>query len=223
MNPIIVTLLSGAGFLFLFAIGELMYHHYKVRAEYTRKFAHVTVGILALTFPAYFISHWQVLALSSAFFVILLLAKKYNQLQHIHAVSRVTYGSFLYPPTVYGCFILGNRMGFGQFFYIPILVMAVSDPVAAITGIKWGKSITKKKNSKTFLGSLMFLVSAIIATLILRFSIPDISLQTLLIVSFFVGLVGMFAEVISYRGWDNFTIPLSIVLLMYALRYFQVI
>jgi phytol kinase len=223
MNPIIVTLLSGAGFLILFAIGELLYHHYKVRAEYTRKFAHVTVGILALTFPAYFISHWQVLTLSSMFFIILVVAKKHKQLQHIHAVPRVTYGSYLYPPTVYGCFILGNKMGFGQFFYIPILVMAVSDPVAAITGLKWGKSITKKKNSKTFLGSLMFLVSAIIATLILRFSIPDISLQRLLLISVLVGLVGMFAEVSSYKGWDNFTIPLSIVLLMFALRYLGVL
>jgi dolichol kinase len=170
MNPIIVTLLAGAGFIILFAIGEIMYHHYKVRVEYTRKFAHVSVGILTLTFPAYFITHWQVLALSFSFFIILIIARKFNQLQHIHAVERVTYGSFLYPPTVYGCFIFGDKMGFGQFFYIPILVMAISDPIAAITGLKWGKSITKKKNSKTFLGSLMFLVSAIIATLILQCS-----------------------------------------------------
>lgn len=153
----------------------------------------------------------------------LVLAKKYNMLKHIHDVPRKTYGSYLYPPTVYGCFMLGNELSFSLYFYIPILVMAVSDPVAAIIGSNLGTSITKKKHSKTFLGSFMFLVSAIIATLTLYFSSPNLSLQTLFIVAVSVGIVGMIAEVFSYKGWDNFTIPFSIVLLMLSLQYFEII
>jgi len=223
MNPIFVTLIVGAVFLLLFGIGEILYHRFHVRTEYTRKFTHLTVGIVAISFPLYFVSHWQVFVLSCMFIAILIVAKKFNLLKHIHDVSRKTYGSYLYPITVYGCFVLGNKFGYGLFFYIPILVMAVSDPVAAITGSSWGKAITRKKHSKTFLGSFMFLVSAIIATLTLYFSNPDLSLQTLFIVSILVGLAGMLAEVLSYKGWDNLTIPLAIVLLMFGLQYYKIV
>ena len=223
MTQISTLLLLSAGFLVLFLIGEVLYHRYKVRAEYTRKFAHITVGLLALSFPYYLSSHWQVLILSSIFLIILLLAKRFKMLQHIHAVKRRTYGSYLYPPTVYGCFLLGSYKDFTLYFYIPILVMAVSDPVAALTGSKWGKKITGKEFSKTFLGSLMFFLSAIIATLILIVDTTEYSPLNILFISFLVGAVGMFAEVISYKGWDNFTIPLAVVILMLILSYFQVV
>ena len=102
-------------------------------------------------FPVYLTSSWSVLALCASFAVILLFSLKYRFLPSINAIDRESHGSILYPIAVYSCFLLyqyhNNDL---MFFYAPILVLAISDPLAALFGKRWPKGeFTVGKDSKT--------------------------------------------------------------------------
>jgi len=205
-----------ACFLGLFGISELIHRTTSTNVENTRKLVHFGTGALTLMFPVFLTNSWSVLVLCASFAVILLLSLKYKFLPSINAIDRESHGSILYPVAVYSCFLLyqyqDNNL---MFFYAPILVLAISDPMAALFGKRWPKGkFTIGKDTKTLVGCSAFLVSAflVLVGLSLLFD-GGISFNTgyqLLL----VGLGATFIEALSGRGVDNLTIPLSVVLLL---------
>lgn len=103
VDLIAISLLA-VSFLFLFGMTELLYHRFKWKVELTRKIAHIGTGIITLLFPILLTSHWSVLLLSSSFLLLLSLTMRFNFLKSINAIDRTSYGSLLYPISVYGCF-----------------------------------------------------------------------------------------------------------------------
>ena len=71
-----------------------------------------------------------------------------------------------------------------------LLVMSISDSIAAIIGIKYGK--TKIYNNKSLEGSFSFLVSTLI---ILNFFIPSLSMIKLI----FIAIMLTFVELFSFH------------------------
>lgn len=151
--------LLATAFGLLFASAEWVYHKRRVAAEYTRKYVHLSTGILTLAFPLLFSDHWPMLILCGGFLVILLLSLKFGLLPSINAVDRKTRGSLLFPIVVYGCFLVHRHYGLYIFYYLPILVLAVCDPAAAFVGKRWpwGR-FTMLGHTKTLSGSLTFFV-----------------------------------------------------------------
>lgn len=130
-------ILSGL-FLSLFAVAELLYHCCKVRAEFTRKIVHAGTGLLALLFPLMLDNHWWVLVLCTSFTILLICSVHFRLLRSIHAIDRRSVGSLAYPVAVYGCYLsytfLNNQL---IYYYLPILILAISDPLAALSGKRW--------------------------------------------------------------------------------------
>jgi dolichol kinase len=91
-------------------------------------------------------------------------------------------------------------------FYVPILIMAISDPIAAITGNWYTRNI--QHQGKTLAGTSAFFVSAfIVAFCIIKLSSSanlSYAMSLSIILAFFTAVV----ERISIKGWDNFTVPL---------------
>jgi len=222
---LINSMLLSLCFLSLFGLGELMYHKFKVRAEFTRKLIHFGTGILTLLFPILLTSHWWVLFLCSSFAVLLIASMKFNFLKSINAIDRVSIGSILYPVSVYSCYLTFDYYGYQYvYFYLPILLLAICDPLAALFGKKWpvGK-YSLGKHSKTLMGSSAFMCSAFI--LIIGFQVISDSqwyptslglFASALIVAF----ISTLAEALSGKGIDNLTIPLSALGTMIMLNYF---
>lgn len=214
------TLILASAFLSLFAISELLHHIFKVKAEYTRKLVHFGTGLLTFLFPVMLDNHWWVLALCSLFFIMLILTKKTQLLKSIHGVGRKTHGSYLYPVSVYGCYLLGTIYENMIFFYLPILILAISDPIAALSGAKWGKPKATSKKTKTLFGSIMFFISALLACIIIYYQVPVNSGAIILSIGLLIGLAGAIAESLSYKGWDNFTVPLVVASILVLFRNF---
>jgi len=220
-QEILNAILLSIGFLLLFGIAELLYHKAKVRAENTRKFAHISGGLITLLFPQALNNHWYVLILCTLFFVILFSSIQFGMLPSINAVQRSTIGSLLFPVAVYMCYLTFDQADHDfRYFYIPILILSISDSVAALAGKAWpiGK-YRIGKHAKTLTGSLMFLLSAfIISLLLLNISETDVYGQpNAFYTAALIALTTTGMEAVCCKGYDNLTIPgITILTLMFT-------
>lgn len=223
-TDLVHTLIMASAFLMLFGMSEMLYHFFHVKAELTRKIVHFSTGIITLFFPVFIGNHWFVLFLCASFLVILLVSLKFKFLPSINAVSRVTHGSILYPVIVYGCYLMYDHYDSLVFYFIPILILAACDPIAALVGRKFPwKPYRVFGHSKTMSGSLAFFGSSVlISTLILKLLIPEISLVDILLLSLSLGFFTAIVEAISHKGFDNFTIPVVALLVLIVCDNFGV-
>jgi dolichol kinase len=215
-----IAVLAGM-FLLLFATAEAGYYFLKIKAEITRKFVHLGTGLLALLFPLMLQSHWSVLLLCFSFFILLHLSLKFNFLKSINDIERPSVGSLAYPVSVYVCYLafcFFDRQYF--YFYLPVLILAVSDPLAALIG-KY-LTVNKEKSAKlnkTLAGSIAFFVSAYALTILLIVAFKnDKETLGILLYSALVALVATIAESFSNKGWDNITIPASVLISIITLE-----
>ena len=116
-----------------------MYHKLKLKAELTRKYVHFLTGFLTLLFSFILNNHWFVLLLCGLFAALLILSKRLKLLPSINNINRESTGSFLYPVVVYSCYFMSDLLEAKIYFYIPILILAVADPFAALFGKKWAR------------------------------------------------------------------------------------
>lgn len=213
-NDIINCVWLATAFLALFGLAELLYHYLKVPANYTRNLVHFGTGLLTFLFPVYLSSHWWVLLLCASFALILIASFKFNLLKSINAVGRVTWGSICYPIAVYGSFLVFEMNGHQTIlFYLPILILAVCDPLAAIVGDRFplGK-YSIQGNSKSIGGSLAFMVTALCLS-IPFFTGNHLSSTEVIGYSILVALAASVSEAASNKGLDNLSIPASVILI----------
>lgn len=214
--------LLSASFLALFGIAEVLYHFVHVKVELTRKLVHLGTGALTLLFPVMLSNHWFVLLLCGSFALILIVSLRFKLLPSINAIDRVSVGSLAYPASVYGCYLVfqAEHQHFG-FFYIPILTLAICDPIAALAGKRWplGK-YTIGKDTKTLMGSGMFLLSAVaVYAVTVSMLDPQTELQSIIFRGFIVATIACLAEAVSGKGTDNLTIPAAVLGGLYLTSY----
>jgi len=210
MNPAILhTFYLAGGFLALFGTAEVMYHRFSVACEVSRKFVHIITGIITLLFPILLDNHWLVLFVCGSFAVILIASLRLNLLPSINAINRVSRGSILYPIVVYLAYLVQDYYGHYLFFYVPILILAISDPLAALMGKKWPKGkYVLIKDTKTLVGSTAFFLSAFFITILLFTTMLGWTTGTAFLLAAGIALATTLAEGISQNGYDNLTIPL---------------
>lgn len=216
------TLILAGCYLVLFAWGELLYHFFKVKVEITRKMVHIGTGLLALLFPLLLDNHWWVLLLCASFAMILVISLRYDLLKSINAIDRKSVGSLAYPVAVYGCYLAFiNHDQQYIYYYLPILVLAIADPIAALAGKRWawGKYQIAGAN-KTLMGSAMFFCTAVLVILCCYFFLYTTP-QHIGLFAVGVGIIALLAtaaEAISRDGYDNVTIPLSVLIALFLTK-----
>ena len=210
------TLLLAIAFLLLFGSAELMYHKFKVKAELTRKFVHFLTGFITLLFPFMLNNHWFVLLLCSSFAALLILSKKFKFLPSINNINRESMGSFLYPALVYSCYFFSDLLDSKIYFYIPILVLAIADPFAALCGKKWPVGqYTVFGHSKTLVGSTVFFLCSLF-TIVVTFWLNGFILYEIAAIALVLAVSTTIVEAVSHRGYDNLTIPaIALLILMF--------
>lgn len=223
MNEWLMIGIMAIPFLCLFGISEWLYYKRNVAAETTRKIVHAGTGLLTLLFPVVFVEWWQVALLCSAFLGILLLSMRYHFLPSVNAVERNTWGSVLFPIIVIVVFLFYLLMQQKQspfhaylFFYLPVLVMALADPAAAFAG-NYFKRLNPDVKGKTNAGSIAFFITTFFVTYISGFLFSKSMEAVAIVYALIIAMVATAAERWSSKGWDNFTIPLSVMLLLYLI------
>lgn len=207
-----------ASFLALFGVGEWLYRGFRVPAEWTRKWSHIGTGFLTMLFPLTLHSHRSVGLLCGSFLVILVLSKRFRLLPSIHAIDRESYGSHSYPVVVYACFWVWEKMAAPvSVFYLPVLTMALADPAAAFLGRRWPRGgFSVWSDRKTLTGCAGFFAVAY-GLAVFLFPQENLPLTSLLAKAAAVALAATLAEAFSTKGFDNLSIPLAVLGMLYLL------
>jgi phytol kinase len=217
MDDLKNTFILASSFLLLFGVAELLYHKLKVKVELTRKLVHIVTGLLTLLFPVMLNNHWLVLLLCSSFALILVVSLRFNLLKSINAIDRESVGSIAYPVAVYGCYLAYDYTGQNYlYYYLPILTLAICDPIAALTGKRWPIGKYKVgKDSKTLMGSSMFFLSALILSWYFIRTFTGDDKISIIGSALAVSAVATMTEAISRRGLDNITIPGAVLVMLF--------
>jgi phytol kinase len=218
-NQIILTLIFLVAINILLTFNELSYRRLSLNSEITRKFAHFTASLSTLTFPFIFNNHLYVLALAAFFFTVLFFSRNGSQLKSIHNIGRQSFGSYLLPLSIYLTFLISNILDNKFLYILPILILAICDPVAALFGINIKKNnhsirIFGIDTKKTILGSGYFLAfSFIISLFALYFYQMTFDLKVFWL-AIGIALVSTTVELFSLKGTDNLFIPVSVLLML---------
>ena len=219
-NIIVLSFIYLTGISLLLVANELFYRRLNPPGEITRKLAHFTSLLATVPFPYIFPSHWYVLVLAVLFAAVLLITRRGKLLKSIHDIDRRSMGSYLLPISVYVTFLGADLLDNKIMYILPILILAVCDPLAAILGINIKNhnhniTIFGIRLNKTWLGTSAFLSSSFIISLIALFYFRGVFDLKTFWLALVVALVTMLAELVSWRGSDNLSIPLSALLVLH--------
>ncbi|GLR18668.1 hypothetical protein GCM10007940_32840 [Portibacter lacus] len=134
----------------------------------------------------------------------------------INAINRKSRGSTLYPVVVVICYLIQYWLGKYIYFFVPILILALADPMAEFAGRKWKyKPYSIFNNSKTISGSIGFFIIALIISAIGMFYFGNVNPAIMILCAIVIGILTTIGEAVSFKGYDNLVIPLCAVLGLY--------
>lgn len=181
----------------------------KHHTEFDRKIIHLLVGSFVAIWP-FLITDDDIRFLSLSFLVVILISKKFNIFQSIHAVERPTIGEVFFALSVgIITFLTTNH----YIYLMAILEMSLADGLAAVIGVHFGKSNRYKvlNQTKSIIGTMTFLIISI--TILFTFNLIGHVNQSdiyLLIVA----LILTACENLGVFGLDNLVVPIITVLFL---------
>lgn len=213
LSATLMSLLFGL----LLCIGQYR-RRYGLHPELARKGVHVLMGLACLPLPWLPLDAGLVTACALLLALTLLALRLLPRLRRtygapIYAIGRPSVGELCFPAGI--ALVYGLAQGDPLFFCLPLLLLSLADPAAALVGTFYRRRRYHiVGGTKSLEGSLAFfgvvLVCAAGALLL-----AGTSLVAAVLVAVLLGLVTTLIENLSWRGLDNLLVPLgSCVLLM---------
>lgn len=198
--------------LTLICISELLWRIRDIDIEYTRKFVHISAGTF-VAFWSLYLSRNEILLLSAGFVLVVVVSRYTKFFKAIHSVQRPTWGELFFAVAVG---LLAYVADSHWIYSAALLVMSVADGMAAIIGMKFGKSnrYTIFGYAKSLAGTLSFFLVTIIILTVNAIFTPGI------FSGWFIGiaLVATALENVSIRGLDNLIVPLFVAVTLNAVH-----
>lgn len=191
--------------LVILLLAELIRLKQKKATEGQRKFVHILVGCLAAGGP-YFLEWWQIQTLGVLMLAVVLLAKQLGIFRSIFGVKRHTWGELLFALV----FILLPFLTHDPaVFALAVLHMSLADGFAALLGIRYGKSSQYKVfgNTKSIVGTMTFFIISIGLLTAFSYLATPLALHQILLLATLVTAL----ENVGVRGFDNFLVPMALV------------
>ena len=191
-----------------------------VSSETVRKALHVLMGGVALPFPLVFTTVWPVVGLAVLSLALMLALRWVPWLRRrfgsvLYSVERRSYGEVCFPLAVCALFVGSGGGGLG--YTIPLLLLTLADPAAALVGTRLGRTrFASFGGAKSGEGSLAFFLVAVPCVL-LPLALADTPLAAALLTSLAIATAATFTEAASGHGLDNLLVPLSSFALLYVL------
>lgn len=202
------ALIVAALFLVLVGCGEILRGLNACSQEATRKFVHLTGGIVSLCFAYVFKSHWTILALCVAFVTLMATTRKMGLLQSVHGVKRKSSGDILHPVAIYLTFAATSYFEKPDFYLISVMVLSVSDALAAIIGVSYGfKVYSVEEERKSLEGSVIFLLSTFLIVHLGLLLLTSVGRMECVLSALLIAVLVTCFEAISLGGADNIIIP----------------
>jgi phytol kinase len=200
------------GVFILLVLSEVWWRTRPIHDEVARKFVHITVGSLVAFFP-YFLTHQEIMLLSGSFLVVVALSRKFNIFSAIHSVQRPTWGEFWFALVVGLLAIVPDHH---HIYTVALLVMSLADGMAAVVGIRFGRSTRYKvfKSEKSLVGTLTFFIVCCLILVGYTLVSPTPSIVAWIIP---LSLAGTLIENVAPDGLDNLLVPFLIASSLYML------
>ena len=211
-NVVMNLVISVIVVLTLICISELLWRVRDIDPEYTRKFVHISAGTF-VAFWSLYLSRYQILLLSAAFVIVVVMSRYIRFFKAIHSVQRPTWGELLFAVAVGSLAFVADSH---WIYSAALLIMSVADGMAAVIGMKYGKSnrYSVFGYDKSMAGTLtFFLISMIILTVSAIFT-PGIFSVWFIVIA----LVATVLENVSIRGLDNLLVPLLVAVMLNAVH-----
>lgn len=177
---------------------EVAKRRFAIKPDISRKIAHVGAALIAYA-AAFFLSKLEIVSISLIFAGLLFFTRRTSIFSSIHSVERRTLGEVFLPIGIAICalFFLPAKIAAFQF---GVLVMGISDTLAALVGGKIGNHSFRIVNGrKSIEGSFAFFFSS----LILALFVSRLDYQSALIALILTG-----AEFVLVFGLDNLIVPI---------------
>ncbi|HLZ65704.1 MAG TPA: hypothetical protein VKQ29_05700 [Aliidongia sp.] len=209
-------LMIGSIVLLVAVLGAVAWgaRRWQLHPEVARKTIHVGLGLYCLTLPALFDRTGPVLGICGMA-VILLLAARAAKQRHaglgagLHGVARESYGELLFAISVALLFVFGHRNLVT--YLVPLAILTLSDAAAALVGIRYGHARFRvEEGVKSLEGAAIFLLTAWIITMSLLLDFSEAPRLNVIVLGGLIALYGTLVEAQSWRGWDNFFVPMAI-------------
>ena len=154
-----IALAFTGAFGLMFLISELVYSKFRVDAEITRKFIHLSCGSIAMLVPLVRPHLYTIIILGVFFSCLTFYMLRKGLLPSVHGVKRQSIGSVLFPLGIVLCTIFGLMDNYRLYFFIPMSMLIFSDSVAAFAGINFPiRKFRIMGFSKSLGGSLGFFI-----------------------------------------------------------------
>ena len=197
---------------------------FKLDPEISRKIAHTFSCLASLMFPLFLDSSVLVGALGVLFTLIMLFAKRRNLLTSIDSVNRKSIGSVLLPFSIAMAFMISKSFNDSRIFYLPVTILAISDPLAGLTPFIFRKTSRLKifnlQLNKSIEGTLLFFFSSLVISFFSLYSSHEHSNISIIIIGSVIAVLTTVTEALSSKGWDNLTIVLVALLTYISLTNF---
>ena len=187
---------------------------WRLHPEVARKTIHVGLGLYCLTLPALFDRPGPVVGICGMAVVLLLAVRAAKQRNAglgagLHGVARESYGELLFAVSVALLFVFGHRNIVT--YLVPLAILTLSDAAAALVGIRYGHARFRvEEGVKSLEGAAIFLLTAWIITMSLLLAFSDAPRLNVIVLGGLIALYGTLVEASSWRGWDNFFLPMAI-------------
>ena len=210
MNDLIWASIVSFIFLSLFTISAILRKR-GVKVEVTRKFVHFGGAFVTIFFPFILKSHWTVFALSISFALLMFLTQKSGLLQSVHGVTRKSDGVIYHPIAIYLCFLYSQFLGQPWFYVISILILAISDALAALVGKNYGayEYLVETEIRKTVEGSVTFFLTSFLIVHLILLLCAGIEGPESVCIALLISIIVTIFEGVSLKGADNLFIPLG--------------
>lgn len=197
-----------AALLLLFAVAEGWRQWAHPPAEWTRKFVHLSGGLVAACFPWVFASPVTVLALGALFAGFLWGARRRRLLPSVHGIERRSEGAIYYPVAVCLLFIIGRHQP--VYYLISLFVLVIADTLAALLGTAYGRwTYAVEANQRSLEGSAAFFLTTLLSVHLPLLLLTGIDRATSVLIGIQIALLVTALEAISLRGNDNLIAPLA--------------
>jgi phytol kinase len=189
--------------------------------EGARKFVHISVSNWWF-FVLFFNQLLYALIAPVAFILLNYLSYKNNIFKALERSGQSDLGTVYFPISllilVLFTFLVGADKTYQFAAATGILVLGYGDGLAAVIGKKFGKK--KLNHGKTFVGSsVMFIVSILVTISVLLIYQPSLPLYVSILTIILVAFTATLIELLTPKGLDNLTIPLSVTLLVTLLTF----
>ena len=191
----------------LLIVTEFLWRTNKFRGESARKLIHILVGSYVAFWP-FFISFENIQLVSAVFLMVGGVSYYFIIFMSIHGVARRTWGEVLFAVGIGLVALLTNEP---WVFAVCILHLSIADGLAALAGIRWGKTNSYKVfgHTKSIIGTTVFWFCSLVIMMVAIYNLPSLQNdpQMMLI---WVPVLTSFAENIGFGGTDNVMVPLVV-------------